>query len=280
MTFIDVYLHEATDYSGKNNHVTENYDKRIVGDDKTVTRYPVDDALVQRMCLDIASAVHRQISEQTMCAIVSDTTASGTTTHRKSEQQKKKQQQKQEHQQQKQEQQQQKQQLQQKKQQQQQRKQQQQQQKQHHKQQQKDQQHEHLHKQQEHRQQEHRQQQQKEQQKPQKRRRHSFPKVSPHPVRYIERKESGIVTTGPEDRYSNDPTVAQVTSVGVVEEDVDDNRQDEDVEQSGKVWEVNMVDDHVMFNSAKSHEQRPEAFTAAAAATTVADDYDDSNQTS
>lgn len=287
MTFRDVYLHEATDYSSNNHvtgddcgsdHVTENYE-RIVGDVKTVTRHPVDDALVQRMCLDIASAVHRQISEQTVGSIVSGVTASGTITYQKSEQQQKKQHQKHEQQQQKlKKQQKQKQQQQQKKQ---------------HKQ------NEQLHKLQDYKAQQHKLQQLKEQQnkqqqqqkerhqheqqqhKQQNRRRHSYSKVSTRPVHYNERKESDIVTIGPEDRYNPSVTEESIridhsTSVGVIEESVDDNSQDEDADQSPKVWEVNMVDDNVMLNSAKSHEQQPEE----AAATTNAANYDDVDQTS
>jgi len=293
-----MYTHEATDNNGNNrmttdnfgsNHVTEKYDKRIIGDDKTVSRLPVDDALVQRMCLDIASAVHRQFSEQTIGAAVSGTTTSRTAAHRKSEQQQKKQQQQKQHQHEKQEQQQQKQQLQQKKQQQhkeqqkqlQQKKQQQHKEHQQHKEQQQQHKQQYKEQQQQHKQQYKQQQQHKQQ--PQKRQRHSYQKVSLRPVRCKERKVSmGTVTIRSDDRY-NDATVTQEisrtdypTSVGVAEEYVDDNKQDEDADQSPKVWEVNMVDDQVIINSEKSREQRPEALTA----TTSAADYDDDNQTS
>lgn len=295
MTFRDVtkvhvtHTHEATDNNGNNhmttdnfgsNHVTGKYDKRILGDDKTVSRLPVDDALVQRMCLDIASAVHRQFSEQTMGAAVSGTTASRTAAHRKSEQQQKKQQQQKQHQQEKQEQQQQKHQLQQKKQQQHKEQQKQLQQK---KQQQYKEQQQHKEQQQQQHKQQYKEQQQQHKQQPQKRRRHSYQKVSLRPVRYKERMVSaGAVTIKSDDRY-NDATVTQEisrtdypTSVGMADEYVDDNRQDEDADQSPKVWEVNMVDDQVIINSAKSGERRPKAFTA----TTSAADYDDDNQTS
>lgn len=92
MPFKYVYLHvttevprsSTTDYGGNKNQVMTDGDKRIVNGDKTaVTSHGEDEALVQRMCSDLISAVHRKIGEQS-----TGTVASGTTTaNRKSEQQ-------------------------------------------------------------------------------------------------------------------------------------------------------------------------------------------------
>lgn len=86
-----VYLHvttkvprsSTTDYGGDKNQVVKDGDKRIVNGDKTaVTSHGEDEALVQRMCSDLISAVHRKIGEQS-----TGTVAPGTTANQKSEQQ-------------------------------------------------------------------------------------------------------------------------------------------------------------------------------------------------
>jgi len=91
MPFKYVYLHvttkvprsPTTDYGGNKNQVMTDGDMRIVNGDKTaVTSHGEDEALVQRMCSDLISAVHRRIGEQS-----TGTVASGTTANRKSEQQ-------------------------------------------------------------------------------------------------------------------------------------------------------------------------------------------------
>lgn len=90
MPFKYAYLHVMTkvpqsstnDYGGNENQVMTDRDKGIVNGDKTaVTSHGEDEALVQRMCSDLISAVHRKISEQS-----TSTVASGTTANRKSEQ--------------------------------------------------------------------------------------------------------------------------------------------------------------------------------------------------
>ncbi|KAF0764572.1 myb-like protein I [Aphis craccivora] len=73
----------TTDYGGNKNQVLTDGNKRIVNGDKTaVTSHGEDEALVQRMCSDLISAVHRKIGEQS-----TGTVASGTTANQKSEQQ-------------------------------------------------------------------------------------------------------------------------------------------------------------------------------------------------
>uniref|UniRef100_A0A2S2PNY9 Uncharacterized protein n=1 Tax=Schizaphis graminum TaxID=13262 RepID=A0A2S2PNY9_SCHGA len=167
MTFRNVYLHvttkvprsSTTDYGG-NSYVKADGDKRIVSGEKTVTRQEEDDALVQRMCSEIISAVHRKIGEQLTATVASDTAA-----HRKSEPQQ------------------------------------------------------------------------------QERRRHSYRKISPRPVRENNRVDT--LTSCPLAKSSN--------GVGAVDEG-DDDRCDEDADQAPKVLKLNTAGEQVMLNSAKSRE--------------------------